>query len=110
MEVSFNSKNLRNICESANKLEDLFSNDANHLKNRISDLFAFNNMNDFAQFYNRIVKKIRAETTEMYQVSFGEKSYILIESSHIKNPTDNQGCIDWKSVSRIKIVSIGEIK
>ncbi|SBS24893.1 hypothetical protein MSP8887_00068 [Marinomonas spartinae] len=110
LELSFNSKSLRNICENSNELANLFKDDSNRLKNRISDLLSFNNMAEFTQIFIKRVEKVKAGNTEMYQVNFGKNNYILIEASHIKNPTDDHGCIDWKSVNRIKIVSIGEIK
>lgn len=101
MEIAFQTKGLRRICERELLINQEFGHEAGRkLRSRIDDLLSADNVEDLP------IKGSYCENS-YYQLSFAQDMEILFEANHVTNPTDSSGKIDWSKVKRVKIVSIG---
>lgn len=100
MEIAFQTKGLRRICERELLINREFGDIAGRkLQSRISELLAADCVGDLP---------IKGEKDgKCYRISFAEGKSILLEANHVDNPTDSKGHIDWCKVKRVKVTSIG---
>ena len=103
MELAFDSKELRSICESEEDAkQQLNSFVVESLKHRLADLRAAISIKDL------VAGKIRPlDNSDQQMVADLSDGYQLIFcANHPKNPLLESGNLDWSRVSRIKILGI----
>ncbi len=104
MEVAFDSKELRTICEAdTTATRELGVNVADTLRRRLADLRAASTINDLPVGSPHALEgaagRARAvELTEGYR--------IVIAANHRSNPRTENGELDWSRVGRIKVLRI----
>lgn len=107
MEISFDTKRLRTICES-----DVYANHelglrvSELLKRRLADLRAATSIKDLVAGQPRILDEANRQNMV---INLSDGYGIVYCANHIKNPMTETGGIDWAKVSRIKILRIGKI-
>ncbi len=104
MEVSFDTKSLRMICESGTKAEhELGIKLARSLVRRLADLRAATNASELSAGRPREVEGdgIRLMALDLYG-----GSCIVFSANHNKVPLVQTGGVDWSKVSRVKIQRI----
>ena len=105
MELAFESKHLRSICENeANAKGELGPEVAEVLKRRLADLRAATSIDDL------IIGKPRISDighTTCLVVDLCRGHHIILKANHPKNPLTETGKLDWAKISRIKVTYIG---
>lgn len=104
MELAFESKSLRTICESEARAKREFGPTvAEVLKHRLADLRAATSVNDL------VAGRPRASRGADHQhivVDLCNGYRIILGPNHPKNPMTETGRLDWARVSRIKVLRI----
>lgn len=102
MQLAFETKRLRDICENEERAADeLGTKVAEQLKRRLADLRAAESIEEMPN----IVKPSKGSTK--CSVRFAEDRSIVFCANHNPNPTSQSGKIDWAKVRRIRILEIG---
>lgn len=104
MEISFESKYLRKLCEDNEFASSQMRKDsASALKVRLADLRAANSMNDIISIWPDV--KINASNCK---ISIGENYVMMITANHNTNPLTDEGDIQWENVSRVRVLEIND--
>ena len=104
MELAFDSKPLRTICES----EDDATQELGHavseiLKHRLADLRAATSIADLLVGRPRVLQRA---VHQYMAVDLGDDLRLVFCANHPNNPVAKSGQVDWLKVSRIKILRI----
>ena len=106
MELAFESKYLRDICEDMSKARFVLGDTvAEALTHRLADLHAAISISDL------LVGNCRIEGIGGAQRAYIDLPHdhcIILTANHPKQPVTLQGDLDWNSVTRIKIILIGK--
>jgi proteic killer suppression protein len=106
LELAFDSKQLRTLCESAARAEaELGLEAADALKHRLADLRAAGSVDDLPVGHPRVAKQ---NDSKVMLVDFYRRHSLVFCVNHPKPPKMASGAIDWTRVSRIKILRIGQ--
>lgn len=102
MELAFESRELREICESEAEASQHFGDAvAEMLRHRLADLDAAGSPEELVAGRPRV-----GEEAETMVVDLCDGHRIVFTPNHIKNPTQPAGGVDWPRVSRIRILRI----
>lgn len=102
MVPSFKSKELRDICESADKATEVLGKEqAEALKIFLADLHAATNIHGLPNHEPEILG-------DQCKFSASPKLYVLLTSNHPQNPVTKANPEEWVRVNRIKIIEIGQ--
>ena len=102
MEFAFESKKLRDICESESEAKrHLGDSVAEMLKHRLADLDAARSAKDLIVGRPRL-----GDDAETMMVDLCEGSRLVFTANHPNNPTTENGELDWANVRRIRILRI----
>ncbi len=106
MEIAFDTKHLRTICESEVQANhELGSEVAEILKHRLADLRAATSIKDLVAGRPRKLDDVNRQ----YMIINLRDGYGLVYcANHLKNPKTETGDLDWERVSRVKILRIGK--
>lgn len=105
MEISFDTKSLREFCESETKSINILGVQKSLiLKHRLADLRAATCVNDLIVGNPRIVIR---ENEQQYVLDIFNDFSLFFCANHNNNPLNNDDSINWSKVSRIKIIKIG---
>lgn len=100
MELAFETKLLREVCESAEKAKQQFGAEvARALKRLLADLRAAGSIEDLP-----VAKPRRISGNCVFQLSTGH--ILTATANHPVNPLLKSGEIDWAKVERIRILRI----
>lgn len=104
MELAFESKSLRTICENeAHAKRKLGPTVAEVLKHRLADLRAATSVKDL------VVGRPRVSDSADHQhmvIDLCDDHRMVFCANHLSNPVAESGKLDWLKVSRIKILRI----
>lgn len=104
MELAFNSKSLRTICESERQAKLVLGDKvAEILKHRVADLRAAKSVKDMVAGQRRVLDGTQGR---YMVVDLCDGRRIVFTANHTKNPITRSGDLDWERVSRIKILRI----
>lgn len=104
MQLAFHSPWLRTICESERVSKDeLGGAVAEVLKHRLADMAAATSVTDLVAGSPRVLD---GTARDQMAVDLCEGYVITFVANHTKNPKTGTGDLDWKRVSRIKILRI----
>jgi proteic killer suppression protein len=102
MEIAFESKSLRTVCESESQAkQELGDAVAAALKRRLADLRAATSINDLVAGRSRV-----GNDRNKMMIDLCDGYRLIVQANHIKNPKLEGGGVNWKKVNRIKIVRI----
>ena len=103
MELAFESRSLRTICESeARAKNELGLEVAEALKHRLADLQAATSIHDLVAGSPR-TSGIQGE---QLIVDLCDNYHIVLEANHPNNPAAETGPLDWTMITRIKVLRI----
>lgn len=106
MEIGFKNTRLKRICEDEQKMsQKLGAKSAKKLKSRLADLSAAGDVNDLIAGRPHPLKGDRLGQFALY-LDGGDR--LVFESADEPVPTTTDGAIDWKRVTKICIVYIGD--
>jgi proteic killer suppression protein len=106
LNLSFDNKNLRLICEDEIKAqEQLGTETAFKLKSRLADMRAADSVTDLVVGNPR---EILNQDNPAFKIDLSLDECIIFTPVHSKLPVLSDGKIDWHNVSRIKLISIGK--
>lgn len=106
MELAFDTKVLRQICESKIKAKKEMGEDtADKLIHRLADLRAATCVHDLILGNPR---SLNHSIKHQYVVDICDDISIFFCANHIKNPLLRNGDMNWSKVKRIKIIRIGD--
>ena len=104
MQLAFESKSLRNICESEDQSKlTLGAEVAEILKHRLADLRAAQSPLDLVAGRPRVLDGVNPQRM-IVELCNGWR--IVFSANHPHNPITEAGNLDWVRVSRIKISRI----
>ncbi|ARU28671.1 hypothetical protein CBR65_15130 [Cellvibrio sp. PSBB006] len=105
MVISFDTNEIRLLCERQEKAEELLGkNVALKLRNRLSDIDACDRIFEIPIGHPAKVM-VRGEIG--YQFDLGNDVYLVISANHndpVRNSLDD---IDWNHVYRVKVIQVG---
>jgi hypothetical protein len=102
LELAFESKELRDICESEAESKRVLGDDvAEMLRHRLADLDAATSPKDLLAGRPRL-----AEDGQSMIIDLCEGHRIVFTANHPDNPTTPGGDLDWTKVRRIRILRI----
>ena len=105
MELAFDSKLLRTICESevhANR--ELGPMAAEALRHRLADLRAATSVKDLAAGRPRLLDDVGRQHMV---IDLCDGYQMVFCANHPKNPVTESGNLDWPRINRVKILWIG---
>lgn len=106
MELAFDTKSLRTICESEpHARRELGPNVAETLKHRLADMHAATSPKDLVAGRPRELP--RSGTQPRMALDLSDGLSILFCANHPKAPLTARGDLDWSRVNRVKILGIG---
>ena len=101
LQLAFETKYLRTLCErSADAIRDLGQDVARDLMRRLADLDSAVTVNDL------LLGQPCASDNGDLVIELVHGYRLECRANHPNNPTTTAGAIDWKKVSRIKIVGV----
>ena len=104
MELSFDSKTLRTLCEDSDKAEIKFGLDvARALRTRLADMRAVACVKDLPGLGKP--SETKGNPHPHYKIDLPEGYQITFCSNHLDTPMNGEK-INWSKVSRIKILKI----
>jgi toxin HigB-1 len=104
LELSFESKELRTVCENEAQAKlELGATVAATLKRRLADMRAAASVKDLLVGHPRTLDGTHGQ--EMV-IDLSEKHRLVFAANHIKNPVTAAGDVDWNRVSRIKMLRL----
>ena len=105
MELAFESKELRSICEhEATAKTELGAEIAEALRGRLADLRAATSMGDLI-VGNPHTVEFGGMNNLVIDLCQGHQ--IVLKANHPENPVTDSGRLEWAKVSRIKVTHIG---
>jgi hypothetical protein len=105
LEISFFTKELRDICQKCAEAETLYGSDvAGALRRRIADLLAVDCYVELPLGNPRLINK---DGVDCLIIDLCDGFYLKFYTGHQRNPYDADGNVDWKRVSRVKLIFIG---
>lgn len=104
MELAFETKSLRTICESESHAKhELGPTVAVFLKRRLADIRAATSVKDLVVGRPR---ELDTSDARNMVVDLCDGYRIVFSANHPKNPMTESGDLDWSMVSRLKIMRI----
>jgi hypothetical protein len=105
MDIAFQSKALRDSCESEDLLRTKFGElVGGAITRRLADLRAAVTIRDLVVGNPREVFSGKHPTL---CIDLAENSVLLLRVNHLKPPINSNGTISWLEVTRLKVLSIG---
>ena len=105
MEIAFESRHLRTICESQVDAQgELGARVAKTLQRRVADLRAAVSIYDLVAGNCRLLDR---KSDQFVVIDLCDSSNIVLQANHPKNPLTKEGKPDWNVVRRVKIIQIG---
>ena len=102
MEIAFESKELRDLCESeAVARGTLDEGDAEMLMHRLADLSAASSISDLLAGNPRPVDGGR-----LIVIDLSSSRRLVFAPNHPRNPQRDDGATDWAKVNRVRIVRL----
>jgi len=103
LELAFDTKKLRSLCENeAAAVRCLGDKVARKLRARLADLRALDCICDLPIYGPAIFDRGQ----ESLQIPLGIGHALLLSANHSSNPLSESGNVDWRQVSRVKILEI----
>jgi hypothetical protein len=103
LELAFDSRTLRTICESETAAKrQLGTKVAETLKHRLGDLRAATATNEVIVGQPRLLDA----ANELMVIDLGDGYRMIFCANHPKNPISETGTLDWTRVSRVKILRV----
>ena len=105
MEIAFDDKTLRSLCERAALAEAKFGPFvAQKLRSRLSDIQAASTLMDLP-FSDACA--VSWKNRECYCFMLGEGHAMLVGANHVRPPIESAGRMDWSAVKRVKVLLVG---
>jgi hypothetical protein len=105
LDLAFETKNLREICEIEQTAIDQYGkNVAMILRHRLADLYAATSIYDILVGNPRLINNI--DNHKIMVIDLADNYQIRICANHKNNPVLDNGNIDWTKVTRIRILQI----
>ena len=104
MEIAFDSKALRTVCEVHDIAQTSLGDVVAHaLRHRLADLRATTHVTDLPAGHPR---PMDGADRDHMAIDLSDGYRLVIAANHRKNPTTKFKDVDWRRVSRVKIVRI----
>lgn len=104
MEIAFESKSLRRICENSTVAEsELGCAAARTLRRRLSDIQATSSLLEI-EWGNRRTEGEGLEQRMLFDL--GDENFMVISANHVRNPLASDGNPEWSKISRVKLICI----
>ena len=106
MQITYASKAIKRLCEEdKHQRKQLGEKRAKRLKNRLGELRAVENV---SQLRLGRPHGLTADRAGQYSVDLDGPMRLLFESTDQPPPTLSSGGIDWKQVSSVRLLEIGD--
>jgi hypothetical protein len=103
--LAFDTKPLRDLCESAEIAENVLGAAvANALRRRLADLRAAESARDLVVGHPR---PLREDSTHEMVIDIDQDVQLVFRVNHPSPPMTSDGAVDWARVNRVKILLIG---
>lgn len=104
MDLAFESRQIREICEVAQVAEaSLGPEVAGSLRGRLSDIEAASSIRDIVLGNLRLAEQ---GNNDRMMIDISPEYRLIFCANHAKNPVTTEKAIDWERVSRVKIQAI----
>ena len=108
MELAFDTKYIRRICEDEDEAEEEFGSEiAEKLKRRLSDMRAATVVTELPPTGNP--HEVNGNPHSFYRIKLFDDYSLTFCSNHIRTPIDSNGKIDWSKVNHVKVLEISKI-
>ena len=100
MELAFQTQALRDICEDAEKATSEFGDEvAIALRHRLADLRAAVSLTDLVVGHPQV-------SGDHVSVKVGKTHDLYLAANHVRMPLTPDGSLDWRTVSRLRVLEI----
>lgn len=105
MDLAFESKHLRLVCEDETTAKEKFGVVITEvLKHRLADLRAATSISDLVVGNPRISDVVH---TDCLVIDLRPGHQVVLKANHPENPLTDTGQLDWEKVRRLKVIHIG---
>ena len=105
MQIAFDTRYLREVCESGLEAERAFGPEVSQiLKHRLADLRAARTVMELRQVSAHVFRFLEEGR---FALSLRNGYEIALEVNHPRIPTSIDGQVDWRRVTRVRVVAIG---
>lgn len=109
MEISFTSKKLQKLCNSAAKLRGAYGAAcAGKIQRRLSEMEAAECLEDLRRLPQARCHDLRADRKGQLAVDVEHPKRLIFKPGHDPRPTRPNGSLDWSQVTRVVIVEIDD--
>jgi proteic killer suppression protein len=106
MQIAFNNKKLRELCENRKKAEtELGSDGSRKLRTRLSDLEAADNVHELTAGHPH---PLEPDSLREFAVDLSDGKRLVFKPNHELIPLNEHNNTDWAKVTEITIVYIGD--
>ncbi len=106
MQIAFNNKKLRELCENRKKAEaELGSDCSRKLRTRLSDLEAVDNVYELTAGHPH---PLEPDSSREFSLDLSDGKRLVFKPDHEPAPLNNNNTTDWAKVTAIIIVYIGD--
>ena len=107
IDIAFQSKSLRDACESEDMLKVKFGEAVGSaILRRLADLRAAATIRDLVVGSPR---EIPSERVPTLCIDLAPGAVLVLRANHLKPPRTASGAISWAEVTRLKVMSIGTV-
>jgi len=108
MEVTFSTSKMQKLCNSASKLRGEYGpRMAEVIQRRLADLQAATNLEVMRTLPGRC-HELTGDLAGKLALDLVHPDRLLIEPNHDPKPAKDDGGLDWKQVTKITVVAIGD--
>lgn len=105
MEFAFDNRELRAVCENRRKAEAKFgAYIAQLLFDRLADLRAADSISDLIVGNPQAFDDL--EGLSILRIELANNYVVILHPNHVELPKDKKGLLNWKTVTRLKIMKI----
>lgn len=106
MQIAFNNKKLRELCENRKKAEaELGSDCSRKLRTRLSDLEAVDNVYELTAGHPH---PLEPDSSREFSLDLSDGKRLVFKPDHEPAPLNKNNTTDWAKVTAIIIVYIGD--
>lgn len=105
MELAFETEDLRTMCERESEAVSALGPEvARALRHRLADIAAASAVSELPAGNPRVIP---GNSNELLYVDLGAEHFLALVPNHRRNPTTEDGSVDWSRVWRLKLIKIG---
>lgn len=105
MEIAFDTRELRLLCEKNEPPVSLASTVVESLRSRLADVRAALTVHDLVAG----APNAGGDHGEILVIQLADGYELILHANHVNNPVAVDGKVDWSNVSRVKVIAVESV-